>query len=74
RFDVNIIPHTLKLTVISGYRPGTPVNIEVDIIARYLERLFQGDQTFRKFDMPETPSETRGGRSKARRSRRPVAP
>jgi len=75
RFDVNIIPHTLKLTVISGYRPGTPVNIEVDIIARYLERLFQGDQTFRKFDMPETPSETRGGRSKAQRgSRRPVAP
>jgi riboflavin synthase len=38
RFDVNIIPHTLKITVISGYRPGTPVNIEVDIIARYLER------------------------------------
>jgi riboflavin synthase len=38
RFDVNIIPHTRELTVISGYRPGTPVNIEVDIIARYLER------------------------------------
>jgi len=38
-FEVNVIPLTLKLTVISGYRPGTAVNIEVDIIARYLERL-----------------------------------
>lgn len=39
RFDVNIIPHTREVTVISGYTRGTPVNIEVDIIARYLERL-----------------------------------
>jgi riboflavin synthase len=39
RFDVNIIPHTLKKTVIAGYRVGTHVNLECDIIARYLERL-----------------------------------
>jgi riboflavin synthase len=39
RFTVNIIPHTREITVISGYAPGTPVNIEVDRIARYLERL-----------------------------------
>ena len=39
RFTVNIIPHTREITVISGYRNGTPVNIEVDMIARYLERL-----------------------------------
>jgi riboflavin synthase len=39
RFTVNIIPHTRESTVISGYRNGTPVNIEVDMIARYLERL-----------------------------------
>ena len=38
-FEVNIVPHTREITVISGYRPGTAVNIEVDIIARYLERL-----------------------------------
>lgn len=38
-FEVNIIPHTREMTVIAGYRPGTAVNIEVDIIARYLERL-----------------------------------
>lgn len=39
RFSVNIIPHTREITVISGYAQGTPVNIEVDMIARYLERL-----------------------------------
>jgi riboflavin synthase len=39
RFSVNIIPHTRENTVISGYAPGGPVNIEVDMIARYLERL-----------------------------------
>jgi riboflavin synthase len=39
RFDVNLVPHTLAVTVLGGYRPGTRVNLEVDIIARYLERL-----------------------------------
>lgn len=38
-FEVNVIPATLERTIIAGYRPGTAVNIEVDIIARYLERL-----------------------------------
>lgn len=44
RFTVNIVPHTRELTVISGYARGTPVNIEVDIIARYLERLGQHEE------------------------------
>jgi len=39
RFDVNLVPHTLDVTVLGGYHPGARVNIEVDIIARYLERL-----------------------------------
>jgi len=39
RFDVNLVPHTLEQTILGGYRPGTRVNLEVDIIARYLERL-----------------------------------
>lgn len=39
RFSVNIIPHTRESTVISRYAHGSPVNIEVDMIARYLERL-----------------------------------
>ncbi|MGD8349152.1 MAG: riboflavin synthase [Gammaproteobacteria bacterium] len=42
RFDVNIVPHTRQNTVFGSYRPGSRVNIEVDIIARYLERLLEG--------------------------------
>jgi len=42
--DLNIVPHTLEETVIGGYGPGTEVNLEVDLVARYLERLILGDQ------------------------------
>lgn len=42
-FEVNIIPHTQSQTVIGGYARGTAVNIEVDMLARYLERLVQTD-------------------------------
>ena len=42
-FDVNIIPHTAEVTIIGGYRIGTTVNIEVDLVARYLERLIGAD-------------------------------
>ena len=38
-FSVNIIPHTLEKTCFADYAEGSRVNIEVDIIARYLERL-----------------------------------
>ncbi len=41
-FHVQIIPHTLEKTIAHTYRPGTRVNLEVDIIARYLERLLTG--------------------------------
>ena len=40
-FAVMILPHTLENTIISNYRGGTRVNIEVDMIARYLERILQ---------------------------------
>jgi riboflavin synthase len=43
-FEVNIIPHTLANTIMADYRPGTRVNIEVDIIARYLESLVQSEK------------------------------
>lgn len=43
-FDLNIVPHTLKETIMDGYRSGTPVNLEVDLVARYLERLLLGDK------------------------------
>jgi riboflavin synthase len=39
RFDVNLVPHTLEVTTLGALRPGSPVNLEVDIIARYVERM-----------------------------------
>ena len=42
RFDVNIVPHTAEKTIFQYYRVQSQVNIEVDIIARYLERLMRG--------------------------------
>ncbi|MGH8569021.1 MAG: riboflavin synthase [Gammaproteobacteria bacterium] len=38
-FEVHLIPHTLSATVAGGYRAGTRVNIEVDLLARYVESL-----------------------------------
>lgn len=42
-FDLNIIPHTAETTIIGGYEPGTLVNVEVDMLARYVERLLAQD-------------------------------
>ena len=39
RFGVNLIPHTLEVTTLGAARTGTQVNVEVDIIARYVERM-----------------------------------
>ncbi|MAF84438.1 MAG: riboflavin synthase [Gammaproteobacteria bacterium] len=39
RFFVNIVPHTLERTIMGHYEEGTRVNIEVDLVARYIERL-----------------------------------
>ena len=44
-FEVNIIPHTLQETIIKTYQVGTKVNLEVDLIARYLERLLPEKET-----------------------------
>lgn len=43
-FELNIVPHTLEQTIMAGYTAGTRVNLEVDLIARYLERLLLGEQ------------------------------
>ncbi len=42
-FDTNIIPHTAAQTIIGEYLVGNAVNIEVDLLARYLERLLAKD-------------------------------
>lgn len=39
RFEVNIIPHTRSATTLRRLAPGSPVNLEIDMTARYLERL-----------------------------------
>jgi riboflavin synthase len=43
-FELNIVPHTLQETIMEEYQPGRQVNLEVDLIARYLERLLLGDR------------------------------
>ena len=43
-FELTIVPHTLGETVMADYRAGRQVNLEVDLLARYLERLLLGDQ------------------------------
>jgi riboflavin synthase len=42
-FEVNIIPHTAEVTIMGEYAAGTRVNIEVDLLARYVERLLSKD-------------------------------
>lgn len=42
-FELNIIPHTAEVTIIGDYVVGTSVNVEVDLLARYLERLLSKD-------------------------------
>jgi riboflavin synthase len=42
-FGLNIIPHTAEATTMGSYEVGTAVNIEVDLLARYIERMLGGD-------------------------------
>ena len=41
RFDVQVVPHTLSHTTIAQWRPGTPVNLECDVIGKYVARAVQ---------------------------------
>lgn len=43
-FEVNIIPHTADVTIIGDYEVSTVVNVEVDLLARYIERLLIKDE------------------------------
>lgn len=45
RFEVSIIPHTLKMTTLGQLKIGSRVNIEVDIIGKYVEKLLAGQPT-----------------------------
>jgi len=41
-FEINLIPHTLEVTTLGRLAPGARVNLEVDLIARYVERMLDG--------------------------------
>ena len=43
-FEVNLIPHTLEVTTLARLAPGAAVNLEVDLIARYVERVLSMDK------------------------------
>ena len=43
-FELNIVPYTLEHTAMNTYKKGTRVNLEVDVIARYVERLMQSQK------------------------------
>ena len=43
-FSVNIVPHTMSRTTLGALQPGDAVNLEVDLLARYLERLLSAPQ------------------------------
>ncbi len=43
-FQLTIVPHTVAETIFGDYKMGTKVNLEVDVIARYLERLLMGEK------------------------------
>lgn len=43
-FELTIVPHTLQETIMADYQAGRRVNLEVDLLARYLERLLLGDK------------------------------
>jgi riboflavin synthase len=40
-FEVVLIPHTLDVTVLGNRRPGDEVNLEIDVIAKYVERMME---------------------------------
>lgn len=41
RFSINLIPHTVQMTTLKRLHPGARVNLEVDLIARYVERMLR---------------------------------
>ena len=42
-FEVNLIPHTLEMTTLKELRSGARINLEVDLIARYVERMLSAE-------------------------------
>ena len=47
-FDINLIPHTVTHTSLGDLRAGSPVNLEIDTVARYVERMLQSAPALRE--------------------------
>jgi riboflavin synthase len=45
RCAIAIIPHTVEMTNLHSLKPGDPVNLEADLIAKYVEKMMKGDQS-----------------------------
>ncbi len=43
-FSINLIPHTVEVTALKHLREGSKVNLEIDLIARYVERMLSASQ------------------------------
>lgn len=59
-FDLNIVPHTLQETTLGTWVAGSRVNLEVDILARYLERLLLGERAAQPTAPPQGGGITHG--------------
>jgi riboflavin synthase len=44
-FSINLIPHTVDNTALGGLSNGSPVNLEIDTVARYVERMLSANKT-----------------------------
>ncbi len=69
-FDVNIVPHTQEQTTLKAWDKGTEVNVEVDLVARYVERLLVRDEIGddKKLKAPRRKARTQAAKRK-RKSR-----
>jgi len=57
RVTVAVIPHTVEMTNLKSLKPGNPVNLEVDVIAKYVEKMLRGDSSSRAITVERLVSE-----------------
>jgi riboflavin synthase len=53
RCTIAIIPHTVERTNLHSLKPGDPINLEADLIAKYVEKMMKGDRTEKSFTIEE---------------------
>jgi riboflavin synthase len=53
RCTIAIIPHTVEMTNLNSLRPGDPVNLEADLIAKYVEKMMKGEPAESSFTIEE---------------------